>query len=779
MSQFKGGQIKIGEAVRQLEAPRLLTGNGRFADDINLYRQGHVAFVRSPHAHADILTIDTSAARDMPGIAAILTGADYAADGLGILESVTPGRRRDKSPMFRPSRPAVTHERVRHIGQIVAMVIGETLNQAKDAAEAIRVEYKPLPVHVDTLTGNAPDTAALWAECPDNESSYAEMGDAAATAEAIDAAEHVVRERFVVNRLTSNPMEPRAVVVDYDPGRGKTTIHACNQRPYVWRNLLATDLFRIPENQIAVITGDVGGSFGMKSGLYPEMALSAWASRRMQRPIKWTCERSEGHVADDQARDMVMDVELGLSRDGTFKGIRLSATANTGAFLAMRAYVTPPGVAGSLCGPYAVKALHGQAASVFTNTVPVSSYRGPARAPVTYALERIIDIAARELNIDPAEIRRRNLIAADAMPYTTPLNAIYDCGEFEAVLDKCLARADYTNAARRRADAAKRGKLYGVGLCTAVDTSAPPTPETAEVRFDPQGTATILVGSTAQGQSHETIYAQLLSQTLGLDAAQIRVVEGDTDRLAWGEGTGASRTATIAGSALAKAIDKVVLKGKRIAAHILEAAESDIEFNDGRYAIAGTDRSVSFGDVAKTAFNPSKLPKDIEPGLFETASWSPDVYNFANGCHICEVEVDPETGRVEIARYFGIDDVGIELNPLLVKGQIHGGIAQGAGQALMEDMVYDRETGQILTGSFMDYAMPRASDFCSFDLGSHPVPTQTNPLGVKGAGESGTVGALAAVMNAVHDALAPLGVRNLDMPLSAEKVWRAIRDSRA
>lgn len=770
-------KLRIGESVRQLEAPRMLTGKGRFADDINLHRQAYAVFVRSPHAHADILRIDADAARGMPGVAAILTGDDYAAEGLGLLESVTPGRRRDKSPMYRPARPAVTRDRVRHVGQIVAMVVAETLAQAKDAAEAISVDYNPLPAHIDTRTGNHPDTPALWADCTDNESSYSEMGDAAATAEAIAAAEHVVREHLVINRLTSNPMEPRAVVVDFDPSRNKTTIYACNQRPYVWRNLLSTHLFRIPENQIAVITGDVGGSFGMKSGLYPEMALSAWASRRLQRPVKWTCERGEAHSADDQARDMVMDVELALDADGIFKGIRLSATANTGAFLAMRAYVTPPGVAGSLCGPYAVKALHGQAVSVLTNTVPVSSYRGPARAPVTYALERIIDIAARELRIDPAEIRRRNLIPAEAMPYSTPLGVIYDCGEFERVLDKCLAKADYANVAARKTEAAKRGRLYGVGICTAVDTSAPPTPETAEVRFDPQGTATVLVGSTAQGQSHETIYTQLVSQALGLDAGKIRVVEGDTERLAWGEGTGASRTATIGGSAVAKAVEKIVLKGKRIAAHMLEAAEGDLHFTDGRYTIIGTDRAVAFADVAKTAFNPAKLPKDIEPGLFETASWAPDVYNFANGCHICEVEIDPETGRSEIVRYCGIDDVGTELNPLLVKGQIHGGIAQGAGQALMEDMVYDAETGQILSGSFMDYAMPRASDFCSFELGSHPVPTATNPLGVKGAGESGTVGALACVMNAIHDALAPLGIRNIAMPLTAEKIWRAIQEA--
>ncbi len=771
-------KISIGQSVRQIEAPRLLTGKGRFADDVNLHHQAYAFFLRSSHAHADIRGIDRAAAADMPGVIAILTGEDYLAEGLGLLESVTPGRRRDTSPMFRPPGPAITRDRVRHVGQIVAMVVAQTLDQAKDAAERIVVDYAPLPAHIDTRDGNRPGTPALWADCPDNESSYAEMGDGAATTRAIASAAHVVRESFVVNRLTANPMEPRAVVADFDAGRAKTTIHACNQRPYVWRNLLSTHLFRIPENQIAIVTGDVGGSFGMKSGLYPEMALSAWASRRLQCPVKWTCERSEGHLADDQARDMVMDVELALDKDGTFTAIRLSATANTGAFLAMRAFVTPPGVAGSLCGPYAVKALHGQAVSVFTNTVPVSSYRGPARAPVTYALERIIDIAARELGLDPVEIRRRNLIAADAMPYATPLNVIYDCGEFERVLDKCLLRADYAGAPARKAEAAKRGRLRGIGVCTAVDASAPPSPETAEVRFDPQGTATVLVGSTAQGQSHETIYTQLVSQALGLDANRIRVVEGDTDRLAWGEGTGASRTATIAGSALAKAVEKIVLKGKRIAAHLLETAEADIDFADGCYRVVGTDRTADFIEVAKTAFIPARLPNGMEPGLFETASWAPEVYNFANGCHICEVEIDPETGIVEIVRYCGVDDVGIELNPLLVKGQIHGGIAQGAGQALMEDMIYDPETGQILTGSFMDYCMPRADDFCAFDLASHPIPTATNPLGVKGAGESGTVGALAAVMNAVNDALAPLGIRNIAMPATPEKVWRAIQAAR-
>jgi carbon-monoxide dehydrogenase large subunit len=489
------------------------------------------------------------------------------------------------------------------------------------------------------------------------------------------------------------------------------------------------------------------------------------------------CERSEGHIADDQARDLVVDGELGFDADGRFLGVRFSASANVGAFLSMSGFGTPNGIAGALCGTYTTPAIHGRSAAVLTNTCPMANYRGPSGTPGTYVLERLINMAAAEIEIDPSEIRRRNYIAADAMPYKLPNGMTYDCGEFETVMDKCLEKADYAGAARRKDAARARGRLLGVGVSSSVDPSGSPAPEAAELRFDPGGTVTVLTASTAGGQSHATIYTQIVSDMLGLDVESIEVVEGDTSKHSWGSGTGAARTATICGSVVMLAAEKTIEKGRRIAAHLLEAAPADIEFEDGTYTVAGTDRAVSFTDVAQAAFVPNKLPPDIEIGLYETASWSPTTSNIPNTYHVCEIEIDPETGTTEIVRYTAVHDVGVELNPPLVEGQAQGGIAQAAGQALMEKMVYDPVSGQVLSGSFMDYCMPRADDFCSFDMASHPVPTKTNPLGVKGAGEGGTVGGLAAVMNAVNDALAPLGVRNLGMPATPERVWRAIRQA--
>ena len=769
----------ISQPVTQVEAPRLLTGKGCFTDDIELPRQAVAVFLRSPHAHADIKAIDSSAAAAMPGVVAVLTGEDYAADGLGQVTGISPARRRDGSAMFRPPRPALTRDRVRHVGQSVAMVIAESVNQAKDAAETIAVDYAALPAHLSTTTANRPETPALWAGCPDNEALFATRGDAAAVDAALARAAHVVRETFVVNRVAGNTMEPRAVVGDYDQGRDHYTIYACHQRPYIWRTMMTRHVFDIPENQMTLIAGDVGGSFGMKGGLYPEVPLVAWASRRVGRPVKWACERSEGLVSDDQARDMVVEAALGLDTDGRFLGFRLSSNNNVGAYVTMIGFISTRGITQAGGGVYATPAVYGEAAAVLTNTVPVSNYRAPGGTPGSYVLERIIDMAAGEIGLDAAEIRRRNLIPADAMPYTLATGAVYDCGEFEAVMDSCLEKADYAGAAGRKADATARGRLRGAGISTTVDPSAGPSPEAAELRFDPGGTVTVLVGSTAGGQSHATIYTQIVSDRLGLEAETIRVIEGDTDKLSWGTGTGGARTATIAGTAVYKAVDKVIEKGRRIAAHLLEAAEADIGFEDGVYSVSGTDHAIGFTDVARAAFMPNKLPPDIEIGLYETATWSPDVGNIPNSCHVCEVEIEPETGTVEIVRYTAVQDVGVELNPLLVRGQVHGGIAQGAGQALMENVVYDPASGQVLSGSFMDYCMPRADDFCGFDLASHPVPTTTNPLGVKGAGECGTVGGLAAVMNAVNDALAPLGIRNLAMPATPERVWRAIRDAGA
>ncbi|MFP6713384.1 MAG: xanthine dehydrogenase family protein molybdopterin-binding subunit [Rhodospirillales bacterium] len=769
-------RYSISQPVTQVEAPRLVTGQGRYTDDVTLPRQAYAFFLRSPYAHADIKRMDTAAAKEMPGVLAVLTGADYAEEGLGQLTGASPAKRRDGSQMYRPDRPAMTRNRVYHVGQSVALVVAETINQAKDAAEAIEIEYDPLPVHVETATANDPATPLMHDDCADNEAVYAELGDKDAVDAALAEAAHIVRERFVINRVTANTLEPRAVVAEYDKGIDKFTIHACLQRPYIWRTLMTKHIFDIPEHSMRLIAGDVGGSFGMKGGLYPEVPLTAWAAKHTGRPVKWTCERSEGHIADDQGRDMVIDAELALDDQGKFLGLRFSSRNNIGAYVTMIGFLSTAGVLRQICGVYETPAVHGVAVGVMTNTVPVSNYRAPGGTPGVYAHERIIDMAAREMGLDPTEIRRRNLIPADAMPYKLPSSGAYDCGEFEAVMDKCLAKADYAGAESRIIEAKSQGMLRGVGVSTTVDPSAGPSPETAEVRFDPGGNVTVLVGSTAGGQSHATIYTQILSDMLKLDAENIRIIEGDTDKLSWGTGTGAARTATIGGTAVFKATEKIIEKGKKITAHILEAAEADIEFNEGSYSISGTDREVDFLDVARVAFQPANLPPEIEIGLFETATWSPDSGNIPNSCHVCEVEIDPDTGEVEIVRYTSVHDVGVELNPLLVDGQVHGGIAQGVGQALMENMIYD-ESGQVLTGSFFDYAMPRAEDFCTFDLDRHSVPTNTNPLGVKGAGECGTVGSLAAVMNAINHALEPAGVRNIAMPATPERIWQAIQKS--
>ncbi len=771
-------RFAISQPVTQEEAPRLLTGKGRFADDLTFPRQAHGVFLRSPYAHADIVSIDKSEAEKMPGVIAILTGEDYEADGLGTVRGISPMKRRDGSSMYRPHRPALTRDRVRHVGQSVALVIAETISQGKDAAEAIEVEYNPLPAHFSTAEANQPGTPQIWEECENNEPVHVERGDSDAVDAAIAEAHHVVRGRFVVNRIAACTMEPRAVVALWDEGTQHYTIHACHQRPYIWRTMMTKYVFGIPEQDMTIIAGDVGGSYGMKGGLYPEVPLTAWAAKRTGRPVKWTCERSEALICDDQARDMVVDGELALDADGKFTGVRIRSNNNVGAYLTMIGFISTNGITQTPVGTYTTPAAHAEANSVFTNTVPVSNYRAPGGVPGTYVLERMIDLAAADMGIDPAEIRRRNLIPADAMPYKLPLGGGYDCGEFEKVLDKALEKSDYANAATRRADAEARGMLYGVGVSSSVDPSAGPSPETAELRFDPGGQATILAGSTAGGQSHETIYKQIVSDRLGMDVESLRVIEGDTKALSWGTGTGGARTATIAGTAIYKAVDKVIEKSKKIAAHLMEAAAEDIEFEDGTFTVAGTDRTVTFQEVAETAFSPNKLPPDIEIGLYETATWSPDEANVPNSAHVCEVEIDPDTGVTKIVRYTAVHDVGVELNPLLVDGQVHGGIAQGVGQAICEDIRYDPESGQVLTGSFLDYCMPRADDFCDFTLDRHPVPTATNPLGVKGAGECGTVGALAATMNAINDALRPLGIRDMPMPATPDRVWRAIRDAK-
>ena len=769
----------IGQSVPRTEDPRLLRGNGRYVDDVNMINQAYAVMLRSPHAHADVTRIDASAALAMPGVIAVLTGADYEADGFGYVTGGLPHKRRDGSPCFRPPRPAITKDRVRHVGQIVAVVVAESVDIAKDASEAVEVDYAPLPANVDTARARETGTPAIWDECKDNEAFFREYGDKKATDAAIAGAAHVFRQRFVINRIHANTMEPRGALAAFDPGEGKYTIHTGVQRPYAWRTTLAKNLFHVAENKIHFITGDMGGSFGMKGSIYVEIPLVAWASKRLGRPVKWRCDRSEGFVADDHARDNVSEVQFALDKDGRFQALKVETAAALGAYVSYLGFGPPTNNIGGLAGVYKIPAIYAGIAGVLTNTTPTSPYRGAGRPEASYIIERMIHIAAREMGIDPTELRRRNFIPPDAMPYKTALTFTYDCGEFETLMDRTLEKADYKGFEARRKESATAGRLRGIGVSCTIEQAAGPSTETAELRFDPSGSVIILAGSTPHGQGHETIYKQLVCERLGLDPDDIRVVEGDTEKVSFGTGTGGSRTATIGASAVLRATEKVIEKARKIAAHLLEAPEQDITLEDGKFTIAGTDRSVPLKTVVGAAFDPGKLPDDMEPGLYEIATYSATKANFPNGCHVCEVEVVPETGEMEIVRYTVIDDCGVELNPLLVKGQVHGGIVQGAGQAMMEDIYYEPDGGQLVTGSFMDYAMPRADDFCAFDVSGFPVPTKTNPLGVKGVGEAGTVGALPAVMNAVNDALAPLGVRHLEMPATPARIWRGIQDAEA
>jgi carbon-monoxide dehydrogenase large subunit len=768
----------VGQSVPRTEDPRLLKGRGQYVDDFNMPFQVHAVMVRSTHAHATIKSINSTAALAAPGVMTVLTGSDCEADGLGFVAGPNVHKRRDGSDMYRPPRPAITSDRVRHVGQIIAMVIADTVNAAKDAADLVDVEYETLPINVVGVKARESD--AIWPSCTDNESFYYQAGNAEAAEAGLAKSANVFKQKFIISRIHANTMEPRGALGFFDPGENIYTIHAGIQRPYAIRANLARNFFKVPENKVRIITGDMGGSFGMKGALYPEIPLVAWASKRVGRPVKWRCDRSEGLMADDHARDNVTEAELGFDADGRMTALRVKTTANLGAYMAFRGMGPPTGNIGTLAGPYNMPAAHVAVSGVFTNTSPLSAYRGAGRPEAAYVIERMMDIAARGMGIDPAELRRRNFIPPEAMPYKTALTFTYDCGEFAALFDMALDHSDYKGLADRKAKSKADGKLRGVGLSTTIEVaSAPQTGETVEVRFNASGTVTILAGSTNHGQGHETVYKQILCGQLGIEPEDIRVLEGDTERLSFGTGTGGSRSATLGGSAVLMAADKVIKKAKQLAAHMMETAAEDIAFEDGNFTVAGTDKSMNLKDVARAAFDPTKLPKGMEPGLYEIATFVPEKANFPNGCHVVEVEITPETGEMKIDRYTAVDDCGVELNPLLVKGQVHGGIVQGAGQAFLEYMVYDEDSGQLLTGSFMDYCMPRADNFCNFEIEDRPVPTKTNPIGSKGVGESGTVGALAAVMNAINDALHPLGITHLEMPTTAERIWKAIEVSKA
>ena len=765
----------IGQAITRFEDARLLRGRGRYHEDVHLPGEAHMVVVRSTHAHAALGGIDARAARALPGVRAVFTAADVG-DDLGTMKMTLKRTRPDGSPMFAPAHRGLARERVRYVGDPVALVIADTRAQAEDAAERVRVDYAPLPSVTSIAEAVAPGAPAVWDECPDNVSNVYEVGDRTGTDAALARAPRVIRRRYVISRVHAQYMEPRGALGTWDPLDERYTLYADVQYPHRVRSALATNILRVPEHKIRVVAGDVGGGFGTKGWQYPEHRLVLWAARKLGRPVKWVCERREAIAADEHARDNVTDAELALDADGRFMALRVRTLAGVGAYVSSdRNLLATFSNVATLVGVYTIPVAHVRVTSVLANTNPTAPYRGAGRPEATYVIERLIDDAARELGLDAVELRRRNVIPAAQLPYKTALGVTYDSGDFATGMERALKLADVAGFPARREAAAARGRLRGLAVVNAIERAAGPQPEFAEIRFAPSGSATIYMGTKNQGQGHETTFKQILHERLGLDPATVRFVDGDTDQVAFGMGSMGSRSTVIGGTALWTAADKVIAKGRKIAAKLLEAAEADVMFAEGTFKVVGTDRAVALADVARAAFQPAQLPSGVEPGLYETGTFSPPGDTWPNGCHVCEVEVDRETGMVEVVRYAVVDDVGTVINPLTLKGQIHGGVAQGIGQALMEEVVYEPGSGQLLTASFMEYAVPRAMDVCDFAIESNPVPTNLNPLGAKGAGEAGTVGALPAAVNAVMDALAPLGVRELDMPASPARVWAAMQ----
>jgi len=748
----------IGQPVSRFEDPRLLRGEGRFINDRVVPGMAHIAYVRSPHARARIVAIDPAAALAAPGVLGVFTIDDLERDGVGVTTPSLKRSRPDGKPGFWRAHPGLAKGMVRHVGDPVAIVAAETLAQAKDAAERVAVDYEARPV-----------TEPVWDECPDNISNVFEVGNRAATEAAFASAVHVVKRRYAVSRVHAQFMEPRGAIGEWDRGEGRYTLHCDMQYPHRVREILA-GVLKVAETQVRVVSHDIGGAFGAKGWAHLEHRHVLWLARRLGRPVKWTCDRSESLLADEHGRDMSAEIELAFDANHRMLALRAHNTSALGSYVSTDRNLLPTFAnLGSLAGMYLIPAAHIRVTSVFSHTQSLAPYRGNGRPEAIFLLERLIDDAARELGVDRVELRRRNFIKA--FPHKTAITFTYDCGDFEKGMDKALELSKWSDFPSRKEFSRSKGKLRGIGLANAIERAAAPSMEYAEVRFDSSGSATLAVGTKSQGQGHETMYRQIAAARLGIAPGELRFIEGDTDSVAWGAGTGGSRSAAIGGSALWLAADKVIAKGKRIAAHLLEAADADVAFAAGRFSIAGTDRSVSIKDVARAAFAFAALPKGLEPGLFESATFSPAQETFPNGTHVCEVEVDPDTGSIELLNYCVVDDVGTEINPLTLQGQVVGGIVQGLGQVLMERIVYDAD-GQLLTGSFMDYAMPRAGDICDFKVGHNAVPTRLNPLGAKGAGEAGTVGALAAAMNAIVDAL---GTADIEMPATPERVWRALR----
>ena len=763
----------IGQPVTRKEDGRFLTGQGRYVADIDLARQVYAVFLSSPHAHARIRSGDKSAAEQVPGVYTVLTGEDWAADGLGSLDPEAMPEDMGGPKGYRTKRPPLAQGRVRYVGERVAVVIAATEAIARDAAELVAVDYEILPAAVTVEAAVRPGAPLVHDGIPNNTSFTMRLGNGDAADAAFARAHHVTRLSLFNNRLTAVTMEPRGCIADYDPGTRRYTLYSSTQNVHGVRQTLANHILHVPESRIRVVARDVGGGFGMKGNVYPEEAILVWAARRVGRPVKWIPTRSEALLGDYAGRDQNVAAELALDAAGKFLALRWTGSHNIGAYIEGAGAI--PIIFSLKLAPtvYDIPAVSVTSSLVFTNTAPTVPYRGAGRPEAVYIMERLVDRAAREMHIDPAELRKRNLIRSDAYPYQTRTGWIYDTGNYAAAMAKCQALADWDGYAVRQADSKAAGKLRGRGITYYVDNTGVFN-ERMEVRFDPSGELTILAGTLSHGQGHETTYAQMVGDWLGVAEDKIHLAQADTDEVAIGRGTYASRSMMIGGSALRAAADEVIERGRRFAAHFMEADAADISFADGAFTISGTDRSMPIGQVAQMAFIPVGLPSVLGVGLQGAGAFNSDLPSFPNGCHICELEIDPETGGVELDRYSVVDDCGTVINPLLAKGQIMGGVAQGAGQALLEDVVYDHDSGQLLTGTLMDYGIPRADTVPSITIDFSPVPSTTNPLGAKGVGEGGTVASTPTVMNAILDALAPLGVRDLQMPATPERVWRAM-----
>jgi len=781
----------IGASVRRKEDKRFLTGSGRYTDDINRAGQLYAYFVRANVAHATIKSVKTDKAAKMDGVVAVYTGEDVANDGVGGLINGWAVTNRDGSAMTEPPHPILAKDKVRYVGDHVAMIVAESAAQAMSAAEAVEVAYDQLPPVVDLAS------AASGAEIHDGMANNTyfdwELGDEAATAAALESAATVVNLTVRNNRLIPNPMEPRAAVVDYDPIADSYVLHSTTQNPHLLRLVICAFVLGIPESKMQVIAPDVGGGFGSKIYLYAEEACCTWASKKLRRPIKWTADRTQAFLSDAHGRDHINKVQMALDSNNRIIGLRVDTLANLGGYLSAFAVATPTYLHGTLLsGCYDIPAIYTNVKGMATTTAPVDAYRGAGRPEATYLLERTMDAAARQVGMDPAEFRRLNFIPKDAFPYQTAVALQYDIGDYEPLLDKALEMIDYNGFAGRRAESLKQGKYRGIGLSSYIEACgiAPSAVvgalggrvglyESAVVRVDPTGTISVFTGTHSHGQGHDTTFAQLVTERLGVPIERVEIVHGDTNRIQFGMGSYGSRSLAVGGTAISKAIDKVIAKGRIIAAHMLEADDADVEFKDGKFTVAGTDKEKSFGEIALSAYVPHNFPHDrLEPGLEETAFYDPLNFTYPAGTHIAEVEVDPATGVVEVVDWACCDDFGNLINPMIVHGQVHGGIGQGVGQALLENAHYD-DNGQLLTASYMDYCMPRADDLPSMQVDCLVTACTHNDLGVKGCGEAGAIASPPALINAVIDALTPFGVTDLSMPATPEKVWRSIQDAQA